>query len=181
MLRNFDPENFIYSKRKWIKKKLEKIETIKSKHLLFGEELILEEQFNLFNNFSVLLNNGRLIISKSGNYNRGTKEIFEDWLFNQAGEYIPERVSSLAEKYNFRFNKIKIKRQKTRWGSCSGKKNLNFNYRLMCFNKKAIDYVIIHELCHLKEMNHSQKFWKLVEEIMPDYRIYRKLIRELNN
>lgn len=87
-----------------------------------------------------------------------------------ACDYIPARVNFLAKRNGFDYNSVRIKDQQTRWGSCSNKKNLSFNYRLMSFNKKVIDYVIVHELCHLKEMNHSQKFWKLVEEIMPDYK-----------
>ena len=181
VIRNFDLENFLYSKKDWIKKKLQKIETIKSKHLLFGQEIFLEEQFNLFNNFSVLFINDKLVISKPENFKKKKEDIFEEWLLEQAEKYIPARVNFLAKKNNFEFNKIKIKNQKTRWGSCSSKKNLSFNYKLMRFNKKVIDYVIIHELCHLKEMNHSIKFWKLVEDVMPDYKIQRKLIRELNN
>ena len=177
LYRDFDLEKFLYSKRNWIKKKLEKVETIKSKQLLFGRELILEEQFNLFNNFSVLLNNDKLVISKPENYELNAEKIFEEWLYNQAENYIPARVSLLAKKFDFNFNRVKIKSQKTRWGSCSNKKNLSFNYKLMCFNKKVIDYVIIHELCHLREMNHSPKFWKLVEEKMPDYKIHRKTIK----
>lgn len=177
LYRNFDLEKFLYSKRNWIKEKLDKVETIKSKQLLFGRELVLEEQFNLFNDFSVLLKFDKLIISKPENYKLNALEIFDEWLFNQAEKYIPSRVNSLARKFEFDFNKVKIKNQKTRWGSCSSKKNLSFNYRLMSFNKRVIDYVIIHELCHLKEMNHSPKFWNLVEEIMPDYKIHRRTIR----
>ena len=180
-LRNFDLEGFLQSKESWIKKRLEKVETIKSKNLFFGNELIIIEQFNLFNVVSVLLNNDRLIISRPEIFNSNTKEIYDKWLLKQAESYIPSRVNFLADRFDFKFNKVKIKNQKTRWGSCSSKKNISFNYKLLYFDKKVIDYVIIHELCHLKEMNHSIKFWNLVEEIMPDYRIQKKRIRELNN
>ena len=181
MLKEYDVKKLLDSKKEWIKKNLTKIETIKSKFLFIGHELVLVEQFNLFNNFSVLLNNDKFIISRPEFFDKTKEEIFNEWLKEQALNYIPARVSLLAKKFGFVYNAVKIKDQQTRWGSCSNKKILSFNYRLMSFNKKAIDYVIIHELCHLKEMNHSQKFWKLVEEMMPDYKAQKIIIKNLNN
>ncbi|MDX1700374.1 MAG: M48 family metallopeptidase, partial [Melioribacteraceae bacterium] len=78
--------------------------------------------------------------------------------------------TEFSNRYNLEYNSIKIKNLKSRWGSCSSKKNLSFNLKLMYFNHKVIDYVIIHELCHLKIMNHSREFWNLVESIIPDYK-----------
>lgn len=90
-------------------------------------------------------------------------------LADQAVEYIPKRVKYYAEKENFVYNKITIKNLVSRWGSCSTKGNLNFNCLLMLMPDYVIDYVVVHELCHLREMNHSEKFWAEVEKIMPDY------------
>lgn len=90
-------------------------------------------------------------------------------LADQAVEYIPKRVKYYAEKENFVYNKITIKNLVSRWGSCSIKGNLNFNCLLMLTPDYVIDYIIVHELCHLREMNHSEKFWAEVEKIMPDY------------
>ncbi|MCY3781235.1 MAG: SprT family zinc-dependent metalloprotease [Chloroflexi bacterium] len=87
-----------------------------------------------------------------------------------AKAYLPPRVAQLAAEYDFTYNKLRIKNQKTRWGSCSAKGNINLNLRLMMAPVDAIDYVIIHELCHLEELNHSPKFWLLVESLCPDYR-----------
>lgn len=87
----------------------------------------------------------------------------------QAVEYIPKRVKYYAEKENFVYNKITIKNLVSRWGSCSTKGNLNFNCLLMLTPDYVIDYIVVHELCHLREMNHSEKFWAEVEKIMPDY------------
>jgi predicted metal-dependent hydrolase len=87
-------------------------------------------------------------------------------------------VKELSERSGFSYKKITIRSQKTRWGSCSAKGRLSFNYRLMKFRKEAIDYVIIHELCHLKEMNHSKKFWDLVEGFCPDYVNLKKELRQ---
>ncbi len=88
----------------------------------------------------------------------------------QAKKYLIPRCNELAEKYWFTHKWIRITSASTRWGSCSSKKTLNFSYRLIMAPKEAIDYVIIHELCHLRQMNHGAKFWKEVSDIMPEYK-----------
>ena len=93
-------------------------------------------------------------------------ELYKDKAF----EMVTERLTALNQKhYRFKFNKLTIKSQKTRWGSCSKKRNLNFNYKILFLSSKIRDYIMIHELCHLKEFNHSNKFWKLVAKPIPDY------------
>jgi len=89
------------------------------------------------------------------------------------------KVDKFNKIYGFKFNQIVIKNQKTRWGSCSKKGNLNYNYKIALLPEKLADYIIVHELCHLKEFNHSQKFWNLVEKGMPDYRERIKKIKSL--
>jgi len=96
----------------------------------------------------------------------------------KAKEYIPARTKIIANKYWIKYNNIKITSAKTRWGSCTSKRNLNFSYRLILCPEKVIDYVICHELSHLKEMNHSKKFWNEVEKIMPDYKEYNKWLKD---
>jgi len=92
--------------------------------------------------------------------------IFKD----KALKMVTERLTELNNKhYGFKFNKIAIKNQKTRWGSCSKKRNLNFNYKILFLSPKMRDYIIIHELCHLREFNHSNKFWRLVAKAIPNY------------
>lgn len=87
-----------------------------------------------------------------------------------ARAYIIPKVEWYAKKFGFSYNKIRITSATTRWGSCSSRKNLNFSYRLILTPAEMIDYVIVHELCHLRQMNHSHKFWAEVEAIMPDYK-----------
>jgi len=102
-------------------------------------------------------------------------EILE--LKQKAKKYIPERVEYFAKKFDKKYNKIKITSAKTRWGSCTSQKNLNFSYRLIQADSKAIDYVIVHELAHLKYMNHSKQFWNHVEEMMSDYKQWDKWLK----
>ncbi len=95
-----------------------------------------------------------------------------------AKEYIPKRVAYYAELLDVTYATISIRDQKTRWGSCSSKGNLSFSWRLILAPPKVLDYVVVHELCHRKEMNHSPRFWALVESIIPDYKIHRKWLKE---
>ncbi len=88
------------------------------------------------------------------------------------------RIKHFNRIYNFEFNKISVRSQKTRWGSCSKKGNLNFNYKILFLPEGIADYIIVHELCHLKEFNHSQKFWNLVALALPDYAGARKHLRK---
>ena len=91
---------------------------------------------------------------------------------------IRKKISYFNKCNDFSFNKICVRNQKTRWGSCSQKGNLNFNYRIIFLPEKIQDYIIVHELCHLKEFNHSRKFWALVCETIPDYAKIRKELRK---
>lgn len=97
---------------------------------------------------------------------------------NKASIIAMERLEYFNWFYNFKWNRVSIKNQKTRWGSCSRKGNLNFNYKISLLPQKSADYIIVHELCHLKEMNHSQKFWNLIEKTIPDYLLIRRDLRK---
>ena len=98
-------------------------------------------------------------------------------LAGRAKADIPGRVARFAPVLGVSYGRITLRYQKTRWGSCSGKKNLNFNCLLMLAPEYVRDYVVVHELCHLLEMNHSKGFWALVEKVMPDYRQSRQWLR----
>lgn len=95
-----------------------------------------------------------------------------------AKEYIPKRVEYYHALTGGQYQKITIRDQKTRWGSCSSSGTLSFNYRLMLAPPRVLDYVVVHELCHLTHMNHSAAFWEMVASILPDYKEYRKWLRE---
>ena len=91
---------------------------------------------------------------------------------------IPERVKYFAQIIGVTYGQITIRHQKTRWGSCSSKGNLNFNWKLVLLAPELLDYVVVHELAHRREMNHSKNFWKIVEAELPDYRERRRRLKE---
>lgn len=103
------------------------------------------------------------------------------FLTARARMILPERVKHYASRMHVTYGKIGIRHQKTRWGSCSTKGNLSFNCMLMAMPPEIQDYVVVHELCHLKEMNHSAAFWSEVEKVLPDYRQRRKWLKENGN
>jgi predicted metal-dependent hydrolase len=87
-------------------------------------------------------------------------------------------IKKFNKKYGLKYNTITIKDHKTKWGSCSKKGNLNFNYRIVFLPRRLAEYIVVHELCHLKELSHSRQYWRLVEKTLPNY---KDLIRELKN
>ncbi|TSC81797.1 MAG: putative metal-dependent hydrolase [Parcubacteria group bacterium Gr01-1014_20] len=91
---------------------------------------------------------------------------------------IQERVNHFTNKHGYRYNKITIKNQKTCWGSCSRKANLNFNYKVLFLPENIQNYIVAHELCHLKEFNHSKRFWKLVAGVIPEYMEIRSQLKK---
>jgi len=100
------------------------------------------------------------------------------WLIMQSAEVIQKTVVCFCRLMKADCNRIFIRDQKTRWGSCSNRKNLNFNWRLIMAPEEILDYVVIHEICHIKEMNHSEKFWKMVAEYCPDWKEKRNWLNK---
>ncbi len=92
---------------------------------------------------------------------------------NQAIILAQAKVKQWAEFYGVKYGRIAIRNQKTRWGSCSKKGNLNFNYRIAHLRPELLDYLVVHELCHLQEFNHSRNFWALVAKAVPEYKNFR--------
>lgn len=165
---------FVENKRTWLEKRLKLIGKSQNNFRYFGSEIALNLQYHLFiDSVRYYFNDNKLKVVIPTKSNLTKENIFDAWLFQQAKEYIPKRVEILAQRNNFNYNSVRVKKLKSRWGSCSSRGNLSFNHKIMYFESKTIDYVIIHELCHLKEMNHSKKFWNLVESLFPDYKDWK--------
>ena len=139
-------------------------------------ELILAEKENwIRKTLNRLKENQRLANAEEISY-LSSDEIVQ--LRSQAKKYIPERVAYFSKLMNVSYGQITIRCQKTRWGSCSSKGNLNFNCLLVLMPPEIMDSVVVHELCHRKQMNHSRLFWAEVEKVLPDYQIRRKWLKE---
>lgn len=122
---------------------------------------------------------GRLLlyVPYDADYEKKRKQL-EKWYRKEAAELLNEKAGEFAARLQVDYEEIRIKDQKSRWGSCSSKGNLNFNWRIIMAPEAVCDYVVIHELCHLVYMDHSENFWSLVEKLCPDYREYRKWLKE---
>jgi predicted metal-dependent hydrolase len=124
------------------------------------KELLIESQKKNF----------KLKIPKTANYKKDK---------DRALKLVNRRLNHYNKTYKFKYNNVRVKNQKSRWGSCSEKRNLNFNFRIIYLPKRLADYLIVHELCHLGELNHSKKYWELVEKTFPDHKIVRKQMRKI--
>jgi len=109
-----------------------------------------------------------------------TKTSEADFVKNksEALKLATERVEYFNQFYGFSFNQITVKNQKTRWGSCSTRGNINFNYKIIFLPEAVRDYIVVHELCHLKEFNHSRKFWNLISKTIPELSEIRNSLRK---
>lgn len=105
-------------------------------------------------------------------------QLVTDWLHEKARETLTAKTTEWAQKMGVEFNQIFIKDQRTLWASCSGKKNLNFSYRIIKMPLAVQDYLMVHELCHLTYMNHGTEYWQLVAQYAPDYKLHRRWLNE---
>jgi predicted metal-dependent hydrolase len=105
---------------------------------------------------------------------RKSKQEMQEWYRKQTGMIIAERLPALAGRLNLKYNKVSIKSQRSRWASCSKRGNLNFNLLLAAAPPEVVDYIVIHELMHLIELDHSSRFWQLVKEVDPDYKKHKE-------
>lgn len=182
----------VEKKQSWILKHLPKIEQVEKKATKFSEntpfntkyrKLIISKHDN--NNVVSKINSNSIQIAYPSNYDvenpkiqEHIKTLLTEALRLEAKEYLPSRTYSLAQKFNFRYNRVFIKNAKTLWGSCSAKNNINLNLHLMRLPDHLIDYIIIHELCHTIEKNHGTPFWKLMDSILGDAKQLSKELRK---
>lgn len=107
------------------------------------------------------------------------RSLLEEWYRHQARCYLPSRLMHFANQFGFAVAKVSVRGQKTQWGSCSGRGAISVNWRLMLMPSDVVDYVLIHELCHLRHSNHSPEFWALVAVYVPDFRERQRRLKAL--
>lgn len=181
---------FVLANTKWIERQRSKI-LLKVHHYadeIFktGDELIFFDQkiytirvCRLNQKKSSFKLSGRtleLVVSKQSGQDQ-IKRLIENFYREQARTYLTDRSEFFAAQLHTSFNDLRIKNTKSRWGSCSSHKNLNYNWRIMMAPKAVIDYLVIHEVCHLKQMNHSPKFWTLVESLDPNFKTHKSWLK----
>jgi len=189
-------EDVLKEKKVWILTKLAKMEEIKpapkEKEFMTGEKLsYLGRRYMLeisnregVDEVQVKLYQGTFVVEYPADLDNdetkrreAIREEFISWYREHAEAKIKERVDKYKEDLDVEPNNIVIKKQNKRWGSCSSKGNLNFNWKIIMAPMSVVDYLVVHELVHLLEDNHSREYWKTVESIIPDYREKREWLR----
>lgn len=164
---------FLEQNSGWIKRKQQEIRKLQDGFAVIpGRELPYKgERFRLelSDCKKIHIEGDKLLVPKD----KQLHESLIKWYRENARKHITQLVDEYTNKLGITYNKIYIKSQKSRWGSCSGKRNLNFNWRIVLFSEDFIRYLVIHEVMHLIEMNHSVRFWNLVKEFDPWYREHR--------
>jgi len=176
-------EDFVLRKKEWISKKLQVIQeknAVKSKRKFSdtGKILFLGKEFDICfnpNSKRITIADKLLIPIK---YKTDAKKFIINWYKKQTKKILNKRVEEIAKLFGFIYKSIRISDAKTRWGSCSGKNNLNFAWRIIMAPIQIIDYVIIHELVHTQIKNHSREYWNKVMSICPNCKIYRKWLKD---
>ncbi len=157
--------------QKMVKKQLEfeaKREALGGCFLYLGSKMPIKFDVDIRKKY--LFENGALVLSK--------KEHFREFLKDEAKRIITPKVEDIAAFYGVKYEKVSFRDTKSRWGSCSSKKSLSFSYRLIGAPKSVIEYVVIHEICHLKELNHSARFWSHVSALLPNYKESEMWLKE---
>lgn len=189
----FTIDSFVLSRSTWIthtlKKSASKNEVVLSyvegeKHLYFGEEyslkIVLESAMV---RTSVAVDNDSLVVSISAhhsplNQKKEIKEALLRFYLEKLVDYLTATTNKYCQLLGVDYSKIEVKKVSSIWGSCSGKNVLSFNRKLAMAPKTIVDYVIIHEVCHLRERNHSSRFWGLVFKFDRNYKQNRKWLRD---
>jgi predicted metal-dependent hydrolase len=182
---------FVQEKQNWIHKTIQryKEEAIKNKakeyitgemFYYLGELFPLEVFFEKNERKGLVFWSNRFYLNTPDAAEKGMS-YFVSWYKRKARQHIRQRVDFFSRDLNLRAKSVKVTSAEKRWGSCSAEDNLSFSFRLIMAPPDIIDYVIVHELMHIKEKNHSDAFWKLIEEFIPEYKIYRRWLKDNNH
>ncbi len=175
--------SFLNKKQKWIEDRQTRIKSILSQNyqlVNYQKVLFLGKQYQVCFSKGIetpYLTQDALIL----NYTKSlavVKAQIKDFLTNSCDDILIPRISKIASKIGVSYTSIKIVSSKVKWGMCDNNHNLYFNFKLLMLSPQLIDYVIVHELCHIKQLNHSPKFWKLVGKYLPDYKDCQKQMKD---
>lgn len=180
---------FVGKNKAWIEKNQEKIIDRETKRhniawkdggyiLLFGEMMRFHVTAGSSKQLKIDYEDNIIQIVTDNDSETEIEKLVTEWYKNKAFEIFKVRTAIFAEKMQIKYGKITIRGQVSRWGSCSAAGNLSFNWKLLMMPLDVIDYIIVHELAHRREMNHSKHFWDVVKEFMPDYEEKRGSLRE---
>ena len=177
----FEIMSFIEKKEDWITKKTESISNIldKNKKIVeYDEVFFLGKRYKVVETRGVdeaYLTQNSLIISQCSSLNK-KKKLLENWYLENTEQILLPRVQKLSTLMKLRYKSIKIINSKAKWGMCDSKRNLYFNWKLLMLSTDVVDYIIIHELSHLIELNHSKKFWDIVGAVLPTYKHQKEIV-----
>lgn len=172
-------DDLIIRKANWILKSLDKMNKESS---IYNKAILLGKYYNLIINKShedkIFRDNSNIIINSKDLNRKYINELLISWYKNMALDIVGKRVMDISNNIYIRPSKIIIKDQKSLWGSCNSRREIRLNWRLVLMPQFVMDYIIIHELCHIKQMNHSKEFWKLVESHCPNYKESKYWLKE---
>jgi len=178
---------FILQHQNWIEKIVSKSQKLQFKYpqitFVEGENFKFLGQSYLLkiedSKVPTVFTKGTSLVVRTSNASiQNLRELILDYYFQTAQRILPERVTVLAQETGLIPKKISLRKQKTLWGSCTHEGHIQLNWKLIAAPLSVIDYVIVHELAHLKHPNHSKRFWAEVEKFCPDYRVLRKWLRK---
>ena len=180
--------SIIQKKSNWIKKKLLEIHLLEKKKREFQElKFIMFKGKKIILNFQegkedkvTLLNNNLKVVTKIISHKK-KKTIIFSWLKKEASKYLLYRLNFFSKKYLIKFKSLEVKNFKARWGSCNTNLDIQLNWKLIMLPSRIIDYVVIHELCHIKVPNHSKSFWSHVSLMDPLYKEKSKWLKKNRN
>lgn len=186
--KGLDPEKILEEKLDWVIEKKQKFENYKQKipdrNFEVGSKLSVlgkEREITIRDQRSHKLTSERIIISERHINGESLKDKVKHVLKREAKNIIKEKVEKLAEKKGYEVSKVYVRDQKTKWGSCSSRNNLSFNWRLILAPEKVLNFVVCHELAHLENKKHDENFWEEVADICPHFKDGYKWLENYNH
>lgn len=179
---------WIYEKREAVKQR--QIKKVKRQYvngatlMYMGKEVPMELIFAKQSNVELFLDeetgDSKFVIHAPNTEVESMQKLLKKWYKKQSMEYLTQKVATYAQNMKVTYGSISIKSRKKQWGTCDTQGNLTFSWRLIMAREDVIDYVIVHELCHRKHMDHSKQFWNAVEQVLPDYKKREQWLQDNN-